>query len=61
MTLSFAVFSGDKQIKVFSYDTRDADGKAQALKRARDFASWNPSLNCTIEHFGLGGVGIEVK
>jgi len=61
MTLSYAVFSGSKQLKVFSYDSRDAGAKEKALQRARDFASWNQSLNCTIEFFGLGGVGVSVK
>lgn len=61
MTLSYAVYSGNKLIKVFSYDTREPEAKQKALERAKAFSSWNPSLECTIEHFGLGGVGIEVK
>jgi hypothetical protein len=61
MTLSYAVYSGSQLLKVFSYDTRDDGEKEKALQRARDFASWNASLNCTLEHFGLGGVGVTVK
>ena len=63
MNLFYAVFLGDKQLKVFSYDTSISKDKERALKRAQILVNQNKifDCDCIIEHFGLSGVGVEVK
>lgn len=63
MLLSYAVFLGAKQLKVFPYDTAIQGDQKRAFQRAKILVSQNRIFNCecTIENFGLGGVGIIAK
>lgn len=63
MTLSYGVYSGAKLLRAFSYDTRIEGDKERALRLARRLVNDNRSFDCdcTIEHFGLSGVGTTVN
>lgn len=63
MTLSYGVYLGDKLLRAFAYDTRISGDKERALKLAKRLAIDNKILecDCTIEHFGISGVGTTVK
>jgi hypothetical protein len=63
MTLSYGVYLGDKLLRAFSYDTRTEGDKERALRLAKRLVSDNKIFesDCTIEHFGLGGVGTTVN
>lgn len=59
MLLYYAVFHNEKQLKVFPYDTSIVNDKARVLKNARRCISDNAlfGFECTVEHFGLSGIG----
>ena len=63
MTLSYGVYSGAKLLRAFSYDTRIEGDKERALRLAKRLVNANYIFECpcTIEHFGLGGVGTTVN
>ena len=63
MTLSYGVYSGNRLMRVFSYDTRIANDKERALRLAKQLVNDNKifECNCTIEHFGISGVGTTVN
>lgn len=63
MTLSYGVYLGDKLLRAFAYDTRIEGDKERALKLAKRLANDNKlfDCDCTIEHFGISGVGTTVK
>ena len=63
MTLSYGVYSGNRLMRVFSYDTRIANDKERALRLAKKLVNDNKifECNCTIEHFGISGVGTTVN
>ena len=59
MIFSYSVFWGSKQLKVFPYDSSIKKDKERALTRARILVNQNKifECDCTIEHFGISGVG----
>ena len=63
MTLSYGVYLGDKLLRAFAYDTRIVGDKERALRLAKQLVNDNKifECNCTIEHFGLSGVGTTVN
>jgi hypothetical protein len=63
MTLSYGVYLGDKLLRAFSYDTRTEGDKERALNLAKRLVNDNKifECDCTIEHFGLSGVGTTVN
>jgi len=63
MTLSYGVYLGDKLLRAFAYDTRIEGDKERALRLAKRLVNDNKifECDCTIEHFGLGGVGTTVN
>jgi hypothetical protein len=63
MTLSYGVYLGDKLLRAFAYDTRTEGDKERALKLAKRLVNDNKifECDCTIEHFGISGVGTTVN
>lgn len=62
MTLSYGVYLGDKLLRAFAYDTRTEGDKERALRLAKRLVNDNKIFehDCTIEHFGLSGVGTSI-
>ena len=63
MTLSYGVYLGSKLLRAFAYDTRIEGDKERAFRLAKRLVNDNKifECNCTIEHFGLSGVGTTVN
>jgi len=63
MTLSYGVYLRDKLLRAFCYDTRIEGDRERALNLAKRLAKENKifECDCTIEHFGISGVGTTVN
>jgi hypothetical protein len=62
MTEHFGVYIGKRLVRAFIYDTRTVGDKERALRLAKRLVNDNKifEVNCTIEHFGVSGVGTTV-
>jgi hypothetical protein len=63
MTEHFGVYIGSRLVRAFTYDTRIIGDKDRALRLAKRLVNDNKifEVDCTIEHFGIGGVGVTIK
>lgn len=62
MTFHYGVYLGAKLLRAFTYETRTEGDKERALRLAKRLVNDNKifEVDCTIEHFGLSGVGTTV-
>jgi hypothetical protein len=62
MTLHYGVYIGSRLVRAFTYDTRIVGDKERALRLAKRLVNDNKifEVDCTVEHFGLSGVGTTV-